>query len=156
MSYVLDTQAFLDMVCDLLRDGQRHVAVPVAGNSMVPFLHDGDTVYLDLLDTPPKRGDIVLYTRLNGRYILHRIQKVLPEGGYIIVGDAQQEREYLPSRDMIHARVTSARSRGKLVRPGMLRWWMYQHVWLWLLPVRYRLMIIVPKLKFWKKKNNRE
>lgn len=149
---LLDTQAFLDMVCGLLHDGQRHVAVPVAGNSMVPFLHDGDTVYLDLPDSPLKKGDIVLYTRVNGRYILHRIQKILPDGGFIMVGDAQQEREYLPSQDLIHARVTSARCRGKLTHPGTLRWWMYQHLWLWLLPVRYRIMTIAPKLKFWKKR----
>jgi signal peptidase I len=152
MSHVLDTQAFLDMVCELLHEGQTHVAVPVAGSSMVPFLHNGDTVYLDLLDTPIKRGDIVLYTRSNGRYILHRVYKVLPEGGFIMVGDAQQELEYLPSRDMIHARVTSALVRGKVNRPGMLRWWLYQHLWMWLLPVRHRLMTIVPRLKFWRKR----
>lgn len=151
MSHVLDTQAFLDMVCDLLRNGQRHVAVPVAGNSMVPFLHDGDTVYLDVPDSPIKRGDIVLYTRCNGRYILHRVQKVLPDDGFLIVGDAQQELEYLPSRDMIHARVSSALVRGKVNHPGMFRWWIYQHLWRWLLPVRHPLMAIVPRLKFWRK-----
>ena len=152
MSHVLDTQAFLDMVCDLLRNGQRHVAVPVAGNSMVPFLHDGDTVYLDVPDSPIKRGDIVLYTRCNGRYILHRVQKVLPDDGFLIVGDAQQELEYLPSRDMIHARVSSALVRGKVNHPGMFRWWIYQHLWRWLLPVRHPLMTIVPRLIFWRKR----
>ena len=152
MSHVLDTQSFLDMVCDLLRNGQRHVAVPVAGNSMVPFLHDGDTVYLDVPDSPIKRGDIVLYTRCNGRYILHRVQKVLPDDGFLIVGDAQQELEYLPSRDMIHARVSSALVRGKVNHPGMFRWWIYQHLWRWLLPVRHPLMAIVPRLKFWRKR----
>ena len=60
MARILDTQAFLDTVCELLRQGQRGVAIPVAGGSMVPFLHDGDTVQLELPDTPLKRGDIVL------------------------------------------------------------------------------------------------
>ena len=146
MSHVLDTQAFLDMVCELLHEGQTHVAVPVAGSSMVPFLHNDDTVYLDLPDTPIKRGDIVLYTRSNGRYILHRVYKVLPEGGFIMVGDAQQELELLPSLDMIHARVTAARHKGKLIRPGGWYWTAYRYLWLWLLPFRHRLMHLRGKL----------
>lgn len=152
MPHMLDTQAFLDMVCELLQQGQRHVAIPVAGSSMTPFLHNGDTVYLDLLDSPPKNGDIVLYTRAGGRYILHRIKKVLPNGSFVMVGDARQELELIPNRAQIYARVTSARHKGKLMRPGHPRWWFYQHVWLWLVPIRYPLMRFIPRLKFWKRK----
>ena len=152
MPHMLDTRAFLDTVCDLLRQGECHVAVPVAGGSMIPFLHHGDTVYLDLPDSSLKKGDIVLYTRANGRYILHRIKKINPDGSFIMVGDAQQELEYLPRRDMIHARVSSARHKGKLTQPGQPRWWFYQHVWLWIVPIRHRLMSLVPRLKFWKYK----
>lgn len=150
MAHILDTQAFLDTVCDLLQQGERHVAVPVAGSSMTPFLHNGDTVYLDLPDSPLKKGDIVLYTRANGRYILHRIKKILPDGGFVMVGDAQQELEFLPRRDMIHARVTYARHKGKLTHPGKPRWWFYQHVWLWIVPLRRHLMNLIPRLKFWR------
>lgn len=152
MPHMLDTRAFLDTVCNLLRQGECHVPVPVAGGSMIPFLYHGDTVYLDLPDTPLKKGDIVLYTRESGRYILHRIKKVNPDGSFIMVGDAQQELELLPRRDMIHARVSSARHQGKLTHPGQPRWWFYQHVWLWIVPVRHRLMALVPRLKFWKKR----
>ena len=151
MAYVLDTQAFLDTVCELLQQGKQHVAVPVAGSSMIPFLHNGDTVYLDLPDSPLKRGDIVLYTRSSGRYILHRIKKINPDGSFIMVGDAQQELELIPRRDMIHARVSYARHKGKLTRPGQPRWWLYQHVWLGIVPIRYRLMYLIPRLKFWKR-----
>lgn len=147
MPLILDTEAFLDTVCDLLRQGQTDVAIPVAGGSMVPFLHHGDTVCLNLLDSPPKRGDVVLYRRLNGRYILHRICRVRRDGSFIMVGDAQQDLEVLPSREQICARVTCARHQGKLCRPGQLRWWFYRHVWLWLRPVRHRLMGLRGKRK---------
>ena len=36
MAKILDTQAYLDTVCDLLREGHTHVPVTVAGTSMTP------------------------------------------------------------------------------------------------------------------------
>ncbi len=140
MAVVLDTNEFLDMICQLLEQGHTAVPVPVAGNSMVPFLHHGDTVYLDVPQRPLKRGDIVLYTRNSGRYILHRIYKVCRDGSYIMVGDAQQELERIPRREQIHAIVTSAQHKGKPLHPKSLRWWVYKHIWLRLVPLRYRLM----------------
>ena len=151
MARVLDTQAFLDTVCELLRGGESCVAIPVAGGSMIPFLHDGDTVRLALPTQPLKRGDIVLYTRATGRYILHRIYRVNRDGSFIMVGDAQQELEYIKSREQIHAIVISALHKGKLVQPGSLRWWLYRHVWLWLVPFRHALMRLREKLRFRKR-----
>ena len=152
MARILDTQAFLDTVCELLRQGKRGVAIPVAGGSMVPFLHDGDTVQLELPDTPLKRGDIVLYTRPSGRYILHRIYRVNRDGSFIMVGDAQQDLEYIKSREQICARVTSVRHKGKPDHPGSMRWWFYRHIWLWVVPFRHRLMTLREQLRFKKHK----
>lgn len=147
MPKVVDTKGYLDMVCELLRQGQAHVPVPVAGGSMVPFLHNGDTVYLDAPDSPLKKGDTVLYTRPDGRYILHRIVRVNPDGSFIMMGDAQQERERIESAGQIHGRVTSALHRGKRIGPGSLRWRFFETVWLWVIPFRHRLMRTVPKIK---------
>ena len=147
MAKVLDTNAYLDTVCELLQQGQCHVAIPVTGGSMVPFLHSGDMAYLDLPDSPLKKGDIVLYTRENGRYILHRIKKVNKDGSFILVGDAQQDLELLPRRELIHARVTSALHCGKPIHPGQPRWWFYQHIWLMIVPLRHFLMALSSKLK---------
>lgn len=147
MARVLDTTAYLDTVCELLRQGQQHVAIPVTGGSMVPFLHSGDMAYLDLPDGPLKKGDIVLYTRENGRYILHRIKKIRKDGSFVMVGDAQQELEILPRRELIHARVTSARHCGKLIRPGQPRWWFYRNIWLNIVPLRHFLMVLSGKFR---------
>ena len=147
MAIVLDTTAYLDTVCELLRQGQQHVAIPVTGGSMVPFLHSGDMAYLDLPDSPLKKGDIVLYTRENGRYILHRIKKIRKDGSFVMVGDAQQELEILPRRELIHARVTSARHCGKLIRPGQPRWWFYRNIWLNIVPLRHFLMALSGKFR---------
>lgn len=147
MARILDTQAFLDAVCDLLRQGEGPVTVPVVGGSMVPFLIHGDTVCLDVPDTPVKPGDILLYTRASGMYVLHRVYRVEPDGSFLMVGDAQTELERLPSREQIHARVIWARHRGRVNRPGQLRWWAYQCLWLRLLPLRPRLMNLREKLR---------
>lgn len=140
MGHVLETEAFLDMICELLQQGRTDVAIPVAGGSMVPFLHDGDTVCLNLVNSPLKRGDILLYQRESGRYILHRLWKIRPDGSLLMVGDAQQELEILPRQELVRARVSFAKHKGRLCRPGSFRWWLYRHVWMWLRPVRYRLM----------------
>lgn len=147
MAHVVDTQAFLDTVCELLRQGQEQIAIPVAGNSMAPFLHNGDTAYMRLPDSPLKKGDIVLYTRTNGQYILHRIRKINKDGSFFMVGDAQLELEDIPSRKQIHARVCAALHHGKLMRPGNPRWWFYQHVWLWVVPWRHRIMHLWSKIR---------
>ena len=144
MARVLDTQAYLDTVCELLNQGETSVAVPVAGGSMIPFLHHGDMVYLDLPRFPVKRGDILLYTR---PYILHRVIKVHADGRLQMAGDAQMELEELPNTDCIRGRVTSASHKGKRNCPGQLRWWAYSHLWRWLLPYRHRLMSLREKLR---------
>lgn len=147
MVRVLDTQEYLDTVCQLLQQGETSVAVPVAGGSMVPFLHHGDTVYLDLPRLPVKRGDILLYTRSTGQYILHRVMQVNPDGSLWMAGDAQMQLEYLPGPECIRAIVTSARHKGRGNRPGDLRWWVYSHLWRWLLRYRHRLMLLREKLR---------
>ena len=147
MARILDTRGFLDGICDLLNRGETAVPIPVVGGSMVPFLINGDTAYLDLPTTPIRRGDILLYTRASGAYILHRVYRVKKDGSLVMVGDAQTELEHLPSQSQVHGRVSFVRHRGKVNRPGQLRWWAFSHLWLWLLPLRPRLMQLREKFR---------
>ncbi len=151
MARVLDTQAFLDTVCDLLREGQTSVPIPVTGGSMIPFFYSGDTAYLDLLTRPPKRGDIVLYTRKNGRYILHRIYRVR-EGKYDLIGDGQLVIELGIGQEQILATVCAVRRKGKLLRKGNLCWEFYEHIWLALVPWRGRILRVYAGLTPWRKR----
>ena len=79
---VMDTQAYLDNICSLLQQGHTPVSIPVSGNSMCPFLHPGDQVFLEKPQGALKKGDVVLFTRLTGQYVLHRIRKVNPDGSF--------------------------------------------------------------------------
>lgn len=147
MAKTVDTKEYLDMVCQLLDQGERDVPVPVSGSSMTPFLHPGDRVFLNRIESSPEKGDIVLYTRPGGRYILHRIVAAKPDGSFILMGDAQQKPERLPDGRCIRGRVTGADHKGKLLTPGSLRWRFFATVWLWVIPIRHRIMTFVGKLK---------
>ena len=142
---VIDTKEYLDQVCAMLQEGQKSAAVPVAGTSMAPFLRPGDTVYLDLPERPLKKGDIVLFTRADGRYILHRICKCLPDG-FLLLGDNQTQPEPVPAQ-RVRAIATGALRGGKPVKPGSLLWWFYGHVWLWLTPLRPKIAGLLHRVK---------
>ena len=67
MAKVVDTKEYLDMICQLLREGHGQVPVTVAGSSMTPFLvHGRDTVLLSKIRRPLKKGDVILYFSFSG------------------------------------------------------------------------------------------
>lgn len=140
MARIVDTKEYLDMICQLLREGHTKVPVTVAGSSMSPFLHHGDTVYLNRPENPPKKGDIVLYTRPSGQYILHRVAEVNPDGSYIMLGDVQTEREWIESAASIHGVAVCALHKGELLTPQSRRWRFFATAWLRVVPLRPVIM----------------
>lgn len=73
---------FVDMV-----DQGNEVLLVVVGHSMEPFLvHERDQVLLSPITREVRKGDIILYQREDGQYILHRICRIGADG-YDLVGD---------------------------------------------------------------------
>lgn len=136
---VMDTQEYLDNICALLRQGHTPVSIPVSGISMCPFLHPGDQVFLELTQGKLKKGDVVLFTRPTGQYILHRIRKMNPDGSFTMMGDNQTWTEKVASAEQIHAKVVAVQRRGKMSKPGNGDWWFYENLWRWCAPVRRQL-----------------
>ena len=129
MPKILDTTAYLDTVCDLLRSGHTHVPVTIAGTSMTPFLDPGDTVFLDLPAKPIARGDILLFRRFGRQYVLHRVVGIDPDGTLELLGDAQLRSErVLP--DQVCAIATGARRGKKLLDERSARWRFFRGPWL--------------------------
>lgn len=85
----------------------------VTGYSMMPMLRNlRDAVLLIPVSEPLEPGDVALYQRDNGRYILHRVIKVTKEG-YLFCGDNQSELE--PVRhDQLIALVNGFTRKGKV------------------------------------------
>ena len=148
----IDTGTYLDVMKDLVSSG-RQVGLTVAGNSMAPFLvHGRDRVFFEKPDRPLRRGDIVLYQRANGRYIMHRIWKV-KEGSFYIVGDAQTEIEGPVGKEQIFARITKCERKGKIITNGDFWWDFFEKAWIRIVPVRPYVVRSYTKLFKFIKKN---
>lgn len=108
----------------------------VTGGSMMPMLyHRKDTVELVPADKPLKRGDLILYRRDNGAYVLHRILRVKGKR-LICCGDNQCRTEQIRT-DQVLAVVRSFTRKGKhcLVTDRSYR--AYVALWLGLHPLRW-------------------
>lgn len=147
MPRLIDTNEYLDTVCRLLSDGEKNVSVPVAGTSMCPFLHPNDTVFLESVREKLRKGDIYLFVRPTGQYVLHRLIRVERGGELWMLGDSQRTPEPVAGREMLRARVTSVRRKGKHTAPGGFVWWFYAHPWRWLWRVRRPISVIWEKLR---------
>ena len=130
-----DTQAFFEKYRLLLNAGET-LSLPVLGNSMSPFLvHQRDTVWLRKPDRPLRKGDIVLYQRSNGAYILHRICQIREES-FTMIGDAHQTPEPGITRDQIFGLVVRIERKGKILEPSSFWWKFFSLVWIRLIPLR--------------------
>ena len=132
---VIEPDDLMEQLPQLLQQAESMPLV-ISGNSMSPFLiHGRDTVYLSKVTKPPKRGDIVLFKRKSGAYILHRIYRQCGNS-YDLLGDGQLgiEPGIVPAQML--AIVNVVRRKGKLLRKGNLCWAFFAHVWPALLPLR--------------------
>ena len=62
---------------------------PVHGTSMRPMLYDNDLVTIKKIDSSLNKGDIVLFKRDSGEFVLHRIRSINKDCTFNIVGDHQ-------------------------------------------------------------------
>lgn len=137
--YTVDTNEYISMLRELLDAGQT-VQLPVSGNSMLPFLiHNRDNVTLSPPGSALEVGDIVLYQRPGGQYILHRICRIT-QAGIFCIGDAQQQVEGPIAPKAVFGRVTAAVRKGKALTPGTPLWDFFARVWIRMIPCRHGLM----------------
>lgn len=134
---IFSPDVLLEEYRELLKD-ESVEALPliISGNSMSPFLiHGRDTIYLSRLTRPVKRGDVLLYQRDSGAYILHRVYKIESDS-FTMVGDAQTELEPGIRPEQVIAIMTSAERKGKKQAPGSFWWEFFEKVWIRMVPLR--------------------
>lgn len=135
---VEDPQVLMVPLLSLLEEVES-VPLVISGNSMSPFLvHGRDTVYLSKVRRPLKKGDMILFRRDSGDYILHRILRA-DSGIYTLVGDAQNWLEQV-REDQVLALVTAVRRKGKLLTEGSFWWDFFEKIWIRMIPLRHPIM----------------
>lgn len=117
-----------------LRAG-RPVATPTRGSSMEPLLYEGKTVAVVMpLSGPLRRGDVALYRRDSGLFVLHRVVSVRG-GGYLLRGDNCFYQEQVRPGQMLGVLAEVVRN-GKTLRVTDGRYRCYTAFWLASYPVR--------------------
>ncbi len=118
----------------LLRAGQT-VALTTRGASMRPlFRADDTTVVVEPIRQPLHRGDLPLYLRCDGKYVIHRIVGI-GNGGYLTLGDNSYMLERVMPQQVVGV-VTQFCRGGKCLSVADRRYKTYVWLWMRLAPLR--------------------
>ena len=114
------------------------VELTVTGNSMWPMLHHKVSRVRLAPVGELKKGDLPLYRRQNGAYVLHRILAVETDGSYTCCGDNQWHLECGLQRAQMIAVVTHFSRKGDdcWVSGNDWKYRLYAQMWMAARPVR--------------------
>ena len=141
----IDTKIYLSFLKEMIEQNT-DVSIVISGNSMSPFLvNQRDVIYLSKINRKLKKGDLVLYQRLSGQYVVHRIVKV-KKSGYYLAGDNQIAIEGPILDKQIFGLVTKVKRKGKWIEAGNFWWEFFEHVWIWVLTWRMIILKIYKKV----------
>ncbi len=112
--------------------------IPITGTSMRPLLIFGrDTVTLKKCTGKLEKGDLPLYRRKDGTFVLHRVVGFKKNGNYIMCGDNQFLKEHNIEHSQIIGVVTEITRNGKTFSVDSKKYKLYVKLGLALLNVRY-------------------
>lgn|GEM_PF-247055 len=113
------------------------IVLTVMGNSMFPMLRHGrDRVCIvKAKDNALKKYDILLFIRDDGKYILHRVVGVKPDG-YVVIGDNQYVKEYPVKHSQVIGVVKSFWRNGKYTSCDAFFYNVYVRFWSWTFFIR--------------------
>ena len=133
-SQSLPMESLSELLMLQMQNGGR-ARLTVTGYSMMPLLRNRvDSVEL-IADTQQRnKGDIILYRRENGQYVLHRIVGKGPQG-YICCGDNQAVRESVAPEQVIAVADGFFRN-GKKYELSNIGYRMYTAAWVGGFPLR--------------------
>ena len=103
---------------------------------MMPMLRQRrDLLIIERPRRPLRQYDVPLFKRDSGKYILHRILQVRPDG-YVLCGDNQWRREYGVREEQIIGVLTAFVRDGREIQVTDRGYRLYVHLWCDLFPVR--------------------
>ena len=123
------------------------------GVSMLPLIREGrDILIIEKRDiSAVKKYDTVLFRRdyINGRgrYVLHRVLKILPDGRYYIAGDNCTSGERVNAENILGV-LTAINRDGEQVDFSALKYRMYVAFWCAPYHLRYAVLHLKHFFKF--------
>lgn len=135
------------LIEDEIESGKKAI-ITVTGNSMKPFLkHERDQVILEKADPENlKKGDVVLYVRKDGQFVLHRICKK-EQNKFTFLGDAQIIKEYNIEEKQIKAKAVGFIRKGKKQDCNSFKYNVYKSFWTMTFPFRWFTIKAIGKVK---------
>jgi signal peptidase I len=110
------------------------------GNSMRPFIFNGETIELTAVDPDQlRRGDIVLCWLSKDKLVLHRVIQVQKTGGgrvFLIQGDFSLWPDGLVPGENVLGRATAVLRKGKWAAFHSFSFAFFSRLWLLTIPLR--------------------
>lgn len=129
----------------------RPVVTMTSGDSMEPLLYHRSTrVVIWKAEGPLKKGDLPVYRRPSGQFVMHRIIRV-DDSYYYTRGDNRIGLEPVP-KDWVLGIVTEIYRKGHHIYVTDWQYRLYVKVWGFIYPVRYLLTQLKMMKRKWKTK----
>lgn len=122
------------------------VRLTVTGQSMFPTLIENRDSVVLVKPSKLKKGDIVLYQRQNGAYVLHRIVKIKNDEFYLC-GDNQTAIEFPIYERQIFAVVSAIARKDKIISVTDKKYRIVSFIWSTFIPLRPFFLRTVVKMK---------
>lgn len=134
---------FFPFLEELLAQGKK-VCFTVTGTSMTPWIiHGRDSVELVSAEAASlKKGEIILFQPFAGKYVLHRITKIVP-GGFITTGDGNLRRDGFVPKEAVIAKAVAIHRKGRIIECSSWVWKLIFRIWMILFPIRKYLLKLV-------------
>lgn len=139
MALQVPDRQLLSECAEMLENGQE-VVLTARGESMYPFVRDGDKVLLKSMEV--HTGDIVLGIDEEDRFVMHRVMRT-DDKGYVLMGDANLRKKERSTSSGIKGIVISIMHNGKTRLCSSRRERMLSGIWRALLPVRRFLLLVL-------------
>lgn len=137
MNNKVTMQELLPFIEEALNNDKTFI-IPITGTSMRPLLIAGrDTVTLKKCENKLEKGDLSLYRRQDGTFVLHRVVGFTENGDYIMCGDNQFLKEKGIAHSQIIGVVTEITRDGKTFSVDSKKYQQYVKLGLSILNVRY-------------------
>jgi len=126
---------WMKLVSGRIAAGQK-LQISPRGSSMYPLLvGKRDEVILTRLDRPLKRGDICMFRRYDGTYVIHSIHHI-DHGNLYFLGESQIYIEGPIAAEQVVARAESFVRKGREYSCSSLWYRMMHEIWIFLRPLR--------------------